>query len=359
MNDQIMSTPIEVIRTETDYPDASFDTCASGACEVQVVTKDRALAEKLADQMHHLNLAFDTIAGFSVGFVSKHITDIIPIVLQSQKKQSVIIYVGEDQSSTKAVFDAFQLAEEPFSMTLIQSCAARKNSLDTCLMDLREPWLLGMYLLATQASHTDTKALAAFEHRGLKATRLATLRAELGACEPDIRESDVCSVSLNALRFSDAPFQSGTSPVGLTAEELCQLSYYAGRSDRNRVLSIHDLKLRKKDLSLAASLLAEVIWYYMWGLNHRRRVGSKAISSMKQYLIEGQVNGDNLVFLKDEGEQKWWLKQPMDHPYVSKKFPVIACDYHDYEYTAQHHALSDRLTERMSVLGALALRQPS
>ncbi|MBK8506949.1 MAG: hypothetical protein IPL46_35095 [Saprospiraceae bacterium] len=98
----------------------------------------------------------------------------------------------------------------------------------------------GLFLLANQAHLSDPAYLLTSESEGLRSIRLGAVRNEPGCMEPEIRSSDLFGLSINALRHSEANIQSSVSTTGLTAEEACQLIYYAGRSDRNKVTAIFD-----------------------------------------------------------------------------------------------------------------------
>ncbi|NND32749.1 MAG: hypothetical protein HKN76_09175, partial [Saprospiraceae bacterium] len=150
-------------------------------------------------------------------------------------------------------------------------------------------------------------------------------------------------ISLNALKNQEAPSQNLTSPTGFTAEDLCQMAYYAGRSEMNEILSIYDYVRETHDNTLTVNLLATVIWYFMHGLNLRTPMGLPVEADLQKFIIEHKIDGKKLTFLKDEREQKWWLSSPYFKANLTHSMPLISCDYYDYQLAANEQMLSDRL----------------
>src|SRR5690606_3125417 len=52
--------------------------------------------------------------------------------------------------------------------------------------------------------------------------RLGRVREHMEDVEPVLRASDMFSFDINAVRYSDAPANSGDSPNGFTGDEACQ-----------------------------------------------------------------------------------------------------------------------------------------
>ena len=88
----------------------------------------------------------------------------------------------------------------------------------------------------TQLGHQrylcDGDTLQLMEKMHFDAIRLGRLRADLPATEPILRDADLVSFDLSAVRTAHHPASTEARPNGLTGEEFCQLTRYAGYSDR-------------------------------------------------------------------------------------------------------------------------------
>ncbi len=63
-------------------------------------------------------------------------------------------------------------------------------------------------------------------------SRLGHIQSKLEEAEPILRNADILSFDISAIRQSDAPACATTTPNGLYGEEACQVMRYAGMSDK-------------------------------------------------------------------------------------------------------------------------------
>jgi formiminoglutamase len=88
---------------------------------------------------------------------------------------------------------------------------------------VHEPnFLFSLYQLAYQSYLIDNETLAVLEKLYFDAYRLGHLRQHLQDMEPVIRDADLMSFDITAIKSSDAPGSSAAQPFGLTGEEACQ-----------------------------------------------------------------------------------------------------------------------------------------
>ncbi len=72
---------------------------------------------------------------------------------------------------------------------------------------------------------------------------------------------------LDAVRAADAPGVSAPNPLGLTAQELCQLARIAGCDSRTRLVEFSEVNPRFDVDSRTSRLVAAAIYYYLTALN--------------------------------------------------------------------------------------------
>ena len=98
---------------------------------------------------------------------------------------------------------------------------------------MHEPnYLFDYSNLGHQGYLTDPDTLELLQRLQFEATRLGVLLQDITSVEPTVRNADMVSIDMAAVRASDHPASSHAGPNGMTAEHLCQLSRYIGMSDR-------------------------------------------------------------------------------------------------------------------------------
>jgi formiminoglutamase len=94
---------------------------------------------------------------------------------------------------------------------------------------LHEPNFLFSYThLAYQSYLIDPFAVSILEKLYFEAFRIGQMRTNMQEIEPAIRNADMLSFDITAIRSADAPGNANAQPFGLTGEEACQICWYAG-----------------------------------------------------------------------------------------------------------------------------------
>jgi len=310
---------------------------------VHLLVLEEAMGQAITQCLSGFQFPFKRVKLKNISVLNKGITayDIIPILQHNLDEHIQTVVIGSQSSCVKACFDSFQFREKYFNTALVQPSAGEE--IDRIIFDVKRPWLQGLFLIGNQAHLSNQDYLLNAESEGLHAFRLGGVRSEPGSVEPEIRISDLFGMSLNVLKNTDAPIQSSVSATGLMTEEVCQLMYYAGRSDQNKITTIFDFSPATSKSDYGTKLLSTLVWYFLHGLNYRSTIKPQQLSGMKKFSIENPVQGHHLVFYKDEREQKWWLESPFKKRVLAKEMPLIACDYQDYRAAANEQLLTERL----------------
>lgn len=332
----------EVLKKELTDP-VTGDKTEGETMVVQLLVLDQTLGKAITHCLSNFQFPFRKIHLKSISVLNKGLSsfDIIPILKDNLEKDIHTIVIGSQSNTLKASFDALQFREKYFNTSLVQPSAGME--IDRVIYEVKRPWLQGLFLLANQAHLSDHQYLLKGESEGLRSVRLGNVRSEPGCIEPEIRSSDLFGLSLKALKNSDAPVQQSVNSSGLVTEEACQLLYYAGRSERNKITAIFDFLPSTSKNQTGINLLSTLIWYFLHGLNYRSSHPQTKLGAMKKFSIDSTVQGYNLTFFKDDREQKWWLESPITDRKFTKEMPLIACDYQDYRVAANEQLLTDRL----------------
>lgn len=160
--------------------------------------------------------------------------------------------------------------------------------------------------------------------------RLGNISADLAMVEPVMRDADIVSVDLAAIRSSELSVRHNQMPNGFDGKEICRIIRYAGISDRVGNFAIFAYKNDDQEQK-AAMLVAQMIWYFIEGVNFR---ASENLNIDNNDFIKFQVPVDSevLTFYKSSKTDRWWI----EIPFISginnklKRHTLLPCTYQDY-----------------------------
>ena len=106
---------------------------------------------------------------------------------------------------------------------------------------LRQPNFLFNYSnIGYQTYFVDKEDIELMDKLDFDACRLGEAQEDLIDCEPLIRNADVLTLDMSAIRFSDSPGCKHASPNGFNGKEICQLSRYAGVNHKLSSFGIYE-----------------------------------------------------------------------------------------------------------------------
>ena len=281
----------------------------------------------------------DTRAALDVVCQELMARDIIPLV------------VGGSQVLTVPMYAAYARQDRPINVVSVD--AGLDFGGDPQEVDGRN-WLNALILPEgghlfdfTQLGHqrylADGDTLQLMERMHFDAVRLGRLRGDMAAAEPILRDADLVSFDLGAVRTADHPASPESRPNGLTGEEFCQLARYAGYSDRLTAIGFFEHDPSRDGDGRGGQLLAEAIWCFLEGVMHR--IGDHPRGSTADYLQYRVVLEDEdheVVFYKSPRSDRWWMDIPTPGAGNRKgRLLLIPCTYEDYQAAATGH-LPDR-----------------
>jgi len=156
--------------------------------------------------------------------------------------------------------------------------------------------------------------------------RLGHLRENITQAEPIIRNADVLSFDIGAIKHSEAPGGNCPNPNGLRSEEACQLSKYAGISQRLKVFGLFNIDLNKDQFGLALRLSAQVIWYFIDGFSNRNKLKVSLDENKIIYQVDVKEVNKPIVFIKNGLTNQWWMQLQA----INNKKIVLACSENVY-----------------------------
>lgn len=199
---------------------------------------------------------------------------------------------------------------------------------------VHEPnFLFNFNLLGYQSYLTDPSAMAVLERFYFEAHRLGRLKEDIKEVEPLIRDADLLSFDISAIKSSDAPGSALSQPFGLSGEEACQLCWYAGLSEKLSSVGFFEYNPElDDDRRTTAAVMATMIWYFIEGFYNRKNEQSFASNDYKRYIVSMPSQPSIITFYKSNLSEKWWMEVP--HPQekenmLGRNF-IVPCNYNDY-----------------------------
>ena len=194
---------------------------------------------------------------------------------------------------------------------------------------LREPnHLATLAHLGTQRYHIDADEATALDKMHFDVRRLGALHADLRAAEPLLRAADWLSFDVAACAHAAVPAPAGAaSPFGLSAEQVCQLTWYAGYSRQLSSAGFYGYRPATDPLGLGAMTLAVAVWYLIEGYYHRpSHAPTEAPEHYTRYDVRLAGTAERLTFYQHPQTAQWWLlvKPPAAPPHL---LPCAEDDY--------------------------------
>lgn len=195
--------------------------------------------------------------------------------------------------------------------------------------------------LGHQTYLNDYKLVQTLESLNFDCHRLGLIRQNMEEVEPVLRDADMVSIDISAIRQADAPAHAQASPNGFSGEELCQICRYAGLSDKLTTLGIYEMNPGLDNNRQTAQLVAQMIWYFVEG--YYSRVGDYPITINEhlKFTVHVKDAEHDLIFWRSRKTERWWMELPYGDKQKFARQQLVPCSFRDYE-TACNHELPDR-----------------
>jgi formiminoglutamase len=238
-------------------------------------------------------------------------------------------------------------------LDLDESGPANKTHLHKMLV--HEPNFLFNYShLGYQSYLIESSSIEVLERLYFETYRVGMLRQVLEEMEPVIREADMLTFDITAIRSSDAPGNINAQPFGLTGEEACQICWYAGMNDKLSSAGFYEYNPELDDDSKkTASVVSTMIWYFIEGFYHRKSEGNFSSNDYLKYVVD--MPGSQpaiIVFYKSKLSEKWWLEVPADKKNSAfGRNSLVPCGYRDFKI-ANNGEVPDRYINAIARLSS-------
>jgi len=339
-NDSQMGSIIKM--HEEEVPDlANVDIVIVGVNEfrgsgINITEQSADAVRKKFYQLHywHKEISIADLGNIRNGSTLNDSYAALTIVLKEllQLDKTVVI-IGGSHDNTLAQYFAYKDLKKIIDATVVDATIdlRSESSLrsENFLMEMLtgEPNMVRHYNhIAFQSYFVHPRMLETMDKLRFDCFRVGNVKEELSEMEPVIRNSDMLSFDVAAIKNSDAP-ASTCSPNGLTGEEACTLVRYAGMSPSVSSIGIYGFDASKDSNDLTALQIAQMLWYFVDGKNRSRQESEldERQNFNEYHTAFAEVD---TVFLQSKKTGRWWMQMP------DKK--MIACSYKDYLFASRN-----------------------
>jgi len=264
---------------------------------------------------------------------------LLMVLREIHQAGKIAVVLGGAHDLTLQQYEVFKKAEEMIIASvadmLIDLDEAEETNAGSFLMDMLTgtPNFITHYShIAFQSYYAHPRMLETLDKLRFDFYRLGKVRENIEDMEPVLRTSNLFSFDMSAVRYSDAPANIHCSPNGLSGEECCQLTRYAGMSEALTSFGIYGYNHNDDTHSMTAKLIAQMLWYFVDGYLVRKTEAK--LTERDEFIVFHVAFTDNdTIFLKSKRTSRWWMRLP-DHTFVP-------CSYNDYLV-----ASNDQIPER-------------
>lgn len=274
------------------------------------------------------------------------------VITELVKKEVIPVIIGGSHDLTYANYQAYENLEQVVNLVnidrsidlgLIEEEITEENFINHIIM-YQPNYLFNFSSVGYQSYFVNKDIEAIVERMHFDAYRLGSVRADIEEMEPIVRNADILSFDVNAIKGSDFSGYAKPNPNGFLSDEICRISRYAGLSDKLSSFGLYNYNPVHDSTGNGAMLLAQMIWYFVEGFKERKGdypVASK--SKYKKYHVAMETEEHELIFYKSDFSGRWWMEVPFPSDLKSKfiRHQMVPCSYADYEL-----ALSGEVPDR-------------
>lgn len=261
--------------------------------------------EEYGDTMDRLSEVLDYL-------FSENIT---PVIINSSQDVLAEMYKSASRTSHS---DRLNISLIDSSLDLEDDGVKNRSFMNEVLSHLPNK-LHRLKLLGYQSYLVNQNINAVFQKLCFEELRLGDIKKDVFSTEVYLRNSHLVSFDLGSLKSTEFPANNKNSPFGITAEEACQLSWFAGHSDDLIGISFANYFEENDVNGLSSNGLGVMIWYFIQG--YYSRIKEDLEKESVSYIVENDNFAENLTFIKGSKSNKWWLTVDGEN---------IPCSYSDY-----------------------------
>ena len=265
------------------------------------------------------------------------------VVSELIKLNIVPIIIGGGQDLTYAQYLAYESLEQKVDLVVVDSkfdldeedqegLSAKSDTYLNKILLHQPNYLFNFSNIGYQTYFVNQDSLKVMSKLYFDVHRLGEFSDDMALAEPIVRNANMISFDIGAIRSSDAAANSNASPNGFYGEQACRISRYAGMSDKLSSIGFYEFNPAFDQNGQTAMLLAQMVWYFVDGYYNRKK--DFPLTPKSQYLIYRASLSDGsgeMLFVKSKKSDRWWMQVPYPTGQSkNERFHLVPCRYEDY-----------------------------
>ncbi|TNE61960.1 MAG: hypothetical protein EP344_05565 [Bacteroidetes bacterium] len=280
---------------------------------------------------------------------------LIPVMNELLRGKILPVLLARQDTLAHAQFRAYQEFKSLVNLAVIDEIMRLGNpkkdppeqSVYTPLFQPRHPLLFHFGLVGYQTHQTVPAWIDFLQKNHFDVLRLGKSRAAIEETEPVLRDADLLTFHLGALKQAEAPGVTDPTPSGYFVEEACQLCRYAGMSDKLSSFGIYGYQLEHDHDQQTAQAVSQMVWYFLEGFFNRKNDYPASKNDLVEYIVDFRKLNYQLTFWKSSRSGRWWMQTPVNTKKQHQRHYLIPCSFLDYQ-AACREELPDRLMQALS-----------
>jgi len=258
------------------------------------------------------------------------------IITQLVKNNTIPIILGGGQDLTFANYRAYDALEQTVNLTIVDTkfdLGAIDDEINSqtylSKIVMEQPNnLFNFSNIGYQTYFNSQEEIDLIEKLHFDMYRLGEAANDVKIVEPIMRDADIVSIDIGAVRKTEAPANNNAVPNGFYGEAICAIARYAGISDKVSSFGIYEYNAKLDEKGQTAHLISQMIWYFIEGYNFR--INEYPFTSKKEYKKYIVPIEDTVInFYKSNKSDRWWMEVSHQHN-TTTKHALIPCTYQDY-----------------------------
>ncbi|SER13269.1 formimidoylglutamase [Pedobacter rhizosphaerae] len=265
-------------------------------------------------------------------------------VAELVKRDIIPIIIGGGQDLTYAQYMGYEDLEQKVDLVIVDNqfdidddnedgIATRSD----CYLNkifLHQPnYLFNFSNIGYQTYFVNQESLSVMDKLYFDVHRLGEFAQDITLTEPIIRNANMISFDMGAIRSADAAGNANTTPNGFDGEEACRLARYAGMNDKLSSIGFYEFNPAYDSNGQTAFLLAQMVWYFVDGFYARKK--DFPLSPKSQFIIYRTSLKDGsgeMTFVKSKKSDRWWMQVPYPSGQSkNERYHLVPCRYDDYQ----------------------------
>jgi arginase family enzyme len=251
------------------------------------------------------------------------------------RRKIIPIVIGGTQDLTYAIYRSYDSLEQmvnlavidnKFDLMISEKTHPKESYLNRIILE--EPNnLFSFSNIGYQTYFNSQEQLDLLEKLYFDAFRLGEIIKDHTIAEPILRDADIVSFDMNAVKSETSGNLKEFNPNGFDGIQICTLARYSGISDKVSCFSVFNHQYSKNE----SILLSQIVWYFIEGV-HLRSQEYPFGSHFNYFKYIVPIEDEELIFYKSDKTDRWWIEIPK----INKNYnnsatnSLLPCSKEDY-----------------------------